>query len=214
MYDFDFESSPLERKYSAGKSLNTSNRQSPNKEIDRLRKREITPLREPVRVMPPIDRRNLPVVDSTTTDHTSDNDSSISETTEDDTTDDQMHHGRYNYIPNYGYANPTQGMRPNDPNSRQYDPRSFQQIDESRNAGQVGQSDNSGPSAQVDRTVGMKMRNDSANLLSTSGVDSPALQDDSKEGPVPQVPPMPKEFQRKDSKDLPWPHGPPPPYSV
>ncbi|KAL4226900.1 hypothetical protein ACF0H5_014878 [Mactra antiquata] len=211
VYDFDFESSPLERKYSAGKVLNTPNRQSPNREVDKLKKREITPLRETVRVMPPVDRRNLPVVDSTTTDHTSDNDSSMSGTTEDDTTDDQLPHARYNMIPAYGFVNPGSApIRPTDSNNRQYDPRSFQQIEDPRNAGHIGQSDISGPSAQIDRTgAGSRMRFEPATIPHES-----FSKQEEKEGPVPQVPPMPKEFQRTDSKDLPWPHGPPPPYSA
>lgn len=217
MYDFDYDASkPMERKYSAGKCLNAPYRQSPVKDMERSRPREITPLRETVRVMPPVDvRRVAPPVDSTTTDHTSDNDSSISGTTEDETTDDQVQPGRYNFVPAFGFNNPP--MRPNHSDTRLYDPRSFQRIDSSRTG---NQSDISRPGAQDNVSESFDGRNDSQVFSSPSEIGARQRseeQTNTSEGPVPQVPPMPKEFQRPQRtspvKDLPWPHGPPPPYS-
>ncbi|XP_045164487.2 uncharacterized protein LOC123528660 [Mercenaria mercenaria] len=217
VYDFDFEAKPVERKYSEGKILNTAYRQSPVKDIDRSRPREITPLRETVRVMPPI---VAAPVESTTTDHTSDNDSSISETTEDDTTDDQTHPGRYNFVPGYSYNNPP-AVRPNISNTRLYDPRNFQRID-NPGSSTGNQSDKFRPSAQNSLSESFDGRNNSemfrsspnANVYAQPSTDEQTYR---KEGPVPQVPPMPKEFQRAErsspSKELLWPHGPPPPYS-
>lgn len=214
VYDFDFETNPLERKYSAGKSLNTPHRQTPITEMELARPREITPLRETVKVMPPGVAGPL----DSTTDQTSDNDSSVSETTEDDTTDDQINAPRYNYVPGYNYNKPAV-VRPNTSNTRLYDPRNFQRI-ETPVTVPGNQGDNCQQAAQISDSF--HRRTDSQGLLLSQSKD-PSSQSNvdeetsCKEGPVPQVPPMPKEFQRtrgpSPGRELPWPHGPPPPYS-
>lgn len=200
----------MERKYSAGKTLNTPYRQSPIKDVERSRPREITPLRETVRVMPPMS--SLPV-DSTTTDQTSDNESSMSGTTEDDTTDDQSHPGRYQFAPGFNYNNPS-AVRPNVSNTRLYDPRNFQRVDNPAQ-GSGNQSDKFQLNAQNSLTESFSGRNDSQVFRSQPSNDFSSEQNT--EGPVPQVPPMPKEFQRTQKtsppKELPWPRSPPPPYS-
>lgn len=209
VYDFDFETKPMERKYSAGKSFSAPYRQSPSKELERSQPREITPLRETVKILPALVAGPF---DSTTTDQTSDNDSSMSGTTEDDTTDDQIHPGRYQFVPGYSY-NKSPSVRPNNSNLRLYDPRNFQRVENVSN-----QSDKLTTGAQNGESfIG---RNDSQVIRSSPNdfsVQSYDEEQTSKEGPVPQVPPMPKEFQRTQmptgGAELPWPHEPPPPYS-
>lgn len=231
VYDFDYEKKPMERKYSGGKSLNNPYRQSPVKDIDRSQPREITPLRETVRVMPPKDKGRVAHLDSTT-DQTSENeyDSSLTGSSDEETTtDDQMmaHVGRgYNFVPNFSIKNPPP-VKPNSSNTRLYDPRNFQRIDNPRTGSQTPSSQV--PAAQND----LSCNKNSSQVLSASQVLGASTKEESqrteepespKEGPVPQVPPMPKEFQRPQlqqqpvrgtspPKELPWPHGAPPPYN-
>ncbi|XP_052780341.1 uncharacterized protein LOC128217309 [Mya arenaria] len=249
VYDFDYEPQPLERKYSAGKSRTLPANQSPVKDVDKIRPREITPLKETVRVLGPgIQPRIPPQIDSTT-DHTSDNDSSFSETTEDDTTDDQTVQSNLRYAPPLGFYNPGGGFRQVDPNSRVYDPSNFQRIDNrsiqnpsNKTNPQSAQSDSlSAIRTDVDHVPEPPLRNESNRSFRTEPVQHPqrnaessiALQksfvneneakptpttESAREGPMPQVPSVPREIQRagpriSPQRELPWPHGPPPPYS-
>lgn len=202
VYDFDFETKPMERKYSAGKTFSTPYRQSPSQELERSRPRET------VKILPAL----VPgPFDSTTTDQTSDNDSSMSDTTEDDTTDDQIHPGRYQFVPGYSY-NKSPSVRPNTSNQRLYDPRNFQRVEiVSNQSDKVGAQNSDSFSGRNDSQVIRSSPND----FSVQSYEEE--QTSCKEGPVPQVPPMPKEFQRTQmptgSAELPWPHEPPPPYS-
>ena len=162
------------------------------------RPREITPLRETVRVMH---------TDTTTTDHTSDNDSSLTDSS-DYATDDQFIPTRpYNVVPSY----PVQGrggFRPTNPNVRYYDPAKFQRMD-SAIVGQQGKSQETGGFQKANVYRELEKKNTNINTsealrdnlysasppkqmstLSYSDFSSPP----SKDGPVPQVPPLPKNF--------------------
>lgn len=214
VYDFDY-SRPMERTYSAGKSRTSPHRDSPVKDLANYqrkqreitppydfsqRPREITPLRETVRVMHP---------DTTTTDHTSDNESSISDSS-DYATDDQYIPTRPYYV---GAANAVQnrgGYRPNNPNIsnvRYYDPANFERIDSSRGVQQGKIQEPSGFQktngyGQIDKGNKNGIESDRGHLYSSSPPKpmSPLSYTDfvppAKEGPVPQVPPMPRNFSR------------------
>lgn len=213
VYDFDY-SRPMERTYSAGKSRSSPHRDSPVKDISVYqqkkreisppidffqRPREITPLRETVRVMHP---------DTTTTDQTSDNESSYSDSS-DYATDDQFIPTRpYRISPPHAMQNKG-GQRPNDSNMRYYDPSNFQRIDNSRGLSQ-DKSQEPGSFKRLDGYGQNEEINISdispdfkrVNFYSSSptkemvSVSPPDFVSPSKEGPVPQVPPLPKNFSR------------------
>ena len=217
MYDFDFER-PNERKYSGGRIP----RDSPQKD----KPREITPLREMTAKLVPLGVTGTG--DTTATDHTSDNDSSFSTTEDETTTDDQMMPAvRYNFNTPLGFFN-QQGLRHPDSSSKVYDARNFQ-----RNNGNLPGAGSDRPvlSSQPeipDHIYSAVEPSDTANLNSASTVgasfqgesrdlNSPQLSESAIEGPMPQVPSLPKDLQRtartSPPQDLPWPHSPPPPYS-
>ena len=209
VYDFDY-SRPMERKYSAGKTRTSPHRDSPVKDISNYpqrpreitpptdfsqRPREITPLRETVRVMHP---------DTTTTDHTSDNESSFTDSS-DYGTDDQ-------FIPTRPYHINTQHAmqnRQNNPNLRYYDPTNFQRIDGARNL-QQGKTEEPGSFKRINGYGLSDITNisdlspelDRSNVYSSSPpkkvspISYPDFTPPSKDGPAPQVPPMPKGFSR------------------
>lgn len=219
VYDFDYEPNKLERKFSAGKSQQS--RRSPVKDIERTRPREITPLRETIRVLPSIGggQRVMAPIDSTT-DHTSDNESSYSDTTEDDTTtDDQMVPGTMQYGPPFGFFNPSSDKLAT---SRLYDSSTFQRIDndseqitplrsaQSDQRTAVCDSDTNDYSQPVPPT-----RNESSRSIQNKRPDNAVPSESAKEGPMPQVPSQPRDIQRMGPRVTPpWPHGPPPPYSA
>ena len=208
MYDFDYPR-PMERTYSAGKNRQSPLRESPIKDISSYQRpreitppvdftqrlREITPLRETVRVMHP---------ETTTTENTSDNDSSLTDSS-DYATDDQFIPTRpYHVVPAYQSQGRT-GFRPPNSNMRYYDPANFQRVD-SATGGQRGNSQepgafqkipaygnrdknsNSGPSVPFREKISPSKQ---VSSLSYGDFISP-----SREGPVPQVPPLPKNLTR------------------
>ncbi|KAH3881492.1 uncharacterized protein LOC127880644 isoform X2 [Dreissena polymorpha] len=223
VYDFDYEPNKLERKFSAGKSQQS--RRSPVKDIDRTKPREITPLRETIRVLPPLGggQRVMAPMDSTT-DHTSDNESSYSDTTEDDTTtDDQMGTGTMQYGPPLGFFNPSSDKLAT---SRLYDSNAFQRIDNDIEKISLTQSRNvqsDQRAALCDDTVDHSQpvpptRNESSRSIQNKRPDDavhPQPSESAKEGPMPQVPSQPRDIHRMGPRVTPpWPHGPPPPYSA
>ena len=204
----------MERKYSAGKNRTSPHRESPVKDISNYaqrpreitpptnfsqRPREITPLRETVRVMHP---------DTTTTDHTSDNDSSYTDSS-DYGTDDQFIPTRSYHIPS-AMQNRTR-QRENDSKLRYYDPSNFLPTDGAINL-QQGKSTEPGSFQRVNGYGLSDITNisdlspelDRSNIYSSSPPKkiSPISYPDitpPKDGPVPQVPPMPKGFSRAQS---------------
>lgn len=230
VYDFDFEAHPRERKYSGGRPQ----RDSPNKD----RPREITPLREMTMKLPPI--VTVPG-DTTATDHTSDNDSSFTTTEDDTTTDDQMMSVvNYNYKTPLGYINQP-GFRQPDSNSRLYDARNFHRVnsnvsgisDRSIPCSQVekseqtlGHVDNCDLDNRTENKVktpckppeGQTISSNTGQIGQTVSSNPVPMSESAREGPMPQVPSLPKDVQQtgrgpSPSQELPWPHGPPPPYS-
>ena len=207
---------PMERKYSAGKNRTSPHLESPVKDISNYaqktreitpptnfsqRPREITPLRETVRVMHP---------DTTTTDHTSDNESSYTDSSDYGTDDQFIPTRSYHITPQHAMQNRS-GQRQNDPNLRYYDPSNFLRIDGARNL-QQGKSDEPGSFQRVNGYGLSDITNisdlspelDRSNVYSSSPPKkvSPISYPDftpPKDGPVPQVPPMPKGFSRAQS---------------
>lgn len=221
VYDFDFER-PIDKKYSGGKLT----RDSPNN--DGTKPREITPLREMTAKLPPM--RVAAPGDTTTTDHTTDNDSSFSTTEDETTTDDQMMPVvRYNFGPPIGYLNQNSLKQP-DGSSRLYDPRNFQRIDSNIQVPsekpvpgpQLSKGDQQSVSEKYDIPDLDKDKDtnesDKPNEAMTSSASAPKMSESAVEGPMPQVPSLPKDLQQtvrtSPPRELPWPHGPPPPYSA